>query len=53
MKYLFLLIVNTVPVVCLTCLAIHFDKWWIALFALLFGVSYKSTNKDGDDNETD
>ena len=30
------LIKNVVSVVCFTVLAIHFHKWWIILFALLF-----------------
>lgn len=32
----YLLIKNSVVVICFTLLAIHFDKWWIALLALLF-----------------
>ena len=47
-----LLLMNTVPIVCLTCQAIYFDKWWIVLFALLFTVSYKS-RKNEDTHETD
>lgn len=27
---------NSVHMICWTCLAIVFDKWWIALFGLLF-----------------
>jgi predicted secreted protein len=45
------LVTNTVPVVCLTLLAVHFEKWWIVLFALLFGVSYKSTSKEDEKDE--
>ena len=33
---LFLAIVNVSALVCFTVLAIHFGKWWIVLFALLF-----------------
>lgn len=32
----YLLIKNSVVVICFTLLDIHFDKWWIVLFALLF-----------------
>lgn len=52
MKWIALLLLNAIPVVCMTLLAIHFDKWWIVLFALLFGFSYKTTNKE-DTHETD
>lgn len=40
-----LLFMNTVPIICLTVLAIHFDKWWIVLFAVLFSFSYESNKK--------
>ena len=32
--------------VCLTKLAIHFDKWWIVLFALLLTFSVKGGKTD-------
>ena len=32
---------NSVVVSCQTALAIHFDKWWISLFASLFVSSLK------------
>lgn len=51
MMWLTLLFMNTVPVVCLTWLAIQFDKWWIVLFALLFSTSYKVTKKEGGKDE--
>lgn len=41
-----LFLMNTVPVACLTLLAIHFDKWWIVLFSLLFSFTYKSNQKE-------
>ena len=41
-----ILLMNTAPVACLTLLALHFDKWWIVLFAILFSFSYKSTHKE-------
>lgn len=28
-------IVNVAIMICWTALAIHFDKWWIALFAVI------------------
>jgi len=49
MIWLSLFLMNTVPVVCLTWLAVHFEKWWIVLFALLFTVSYKSSKKEASD----
>ena len=36
-------------ITCWTAMAIYFDKWWIALFALLFSSSV-SSKKDGDRN---
>lgn len=48
MMWFTLLLMNTVPIVCFTHLAIHFDKWWIVLFALLFSVSYKSKKEDSE-----
>lgn len=33
---LFLTILNVSALVCFTVLAVHFDKWWIVMFALLF-----------------
>ena len=35
---------NVGIMVCWTILAIHFDKWWIALFALMFLSSLKTEN---------
>lgn len=35
----------SVNIICWTILAIHFDKWWIALFAVLFSTSIST--KDG------
>ena len=34
---------NSICVICWTALAIVFDKWWIALFALLFMTSTQAT----------
>jgi len=42
---------NTTPVICLTLLAIHFDKWWIVLFSLLFSYSFKSNKEEDEKNE--
>lgn len=36
---------NSICVICWTVLAIIFDKWWIALFGLLFLSSLSTTNK--------
>ena len=37
---------NSICVICWTVLAIIFDKWWIALFGLLFLSSLSTTNKN-------
>lgn len=47
-----LFLMNTVPIVCLTLLAVHFDKWWLVLFALLFSFSYKPNQKEEARNES-
>ncbi len=39
-------ICNMTTVGCLTLLAIHFDKWWIVLFAALLLFSVKDNNAD-------
>lgn len=51
MKWVALLLLNSVPIICLTLVAIHFEKWWIVLFALLFGFNYKSSDKEGGKDE--
>lgn len=51
MMWLSVVLINTVSVVCLTLLAIHFDKWWIVLFSLLFGCSFTSTKKEDEHDE--
>ena len=35
---------NSINIICWTALAIYFDKWWIALFAVLFISSLKTNN---------
>ena len=50
MMWLSLLLMNAVPVACFTILSIHFEKWWIALFALLFMVCYKSNETEDDED---
>lgn len=35
---------NSVVLVCFTCLAIYFGKWWIVFFAALFLSSLKLVN---------
>ena len=44
--WLSLFLMNTVPIICFTHLAVYFDKWWIVLFSLLFVVSYHSNKKE-------
>lgn len=38
----YVMIKNCVSIICFTILAIVFDKWWIAIFAILFLESVKS-----------
>lgn len=42
----YLLIKNSVVVICFTLLAVRFDKWWIALFALLFPTTIDSKRNE-------
>ena len=36
MYKLIAVLVNIVSIICFTILAIHFEKWWIVLFAYFF-----------------
>lgn len=36
---------NSICVICWTVLAVIFNKWWIALFAILFMSSYQQKHK--------
>lgn len=45
----YLLIKNSVVVICFTLLSIHFDKWWIVLFSLLCVSTISSTKHDHSD----
>lgn len=46
------LLKNTVCIIAFILLAIVFNKWWIALFAVLFLTTVeKEENKDGSDNK--
>lgn len=49
MQNIILLISNTIRVIAFVILAIYFEKWWIALFALLF-LSYFEDEKEDKDN---
>lgn len=56
--YWSVVIENSICIICWTALAIVFDKWWIALFALLFmssvktkPVSYRVCDKCGKHSE--
>ena len=42
---------NSVAIVCWTFLAWHFDKWWIALFGVLFMTSTEWKHTERKDNE--
>ena len=37
---------NSIAIICWTLLAVHFDKWWIALFGALFLTSASWREKD-------
>lgn len=37
---------NALIMFCWTALAIHFEKWWIALFAILFFSEFKRHSSD-------
>lgn len=37
---------NSIAIICWTFLAWHFDKWWIALFGVLFLTSVSWGDKD-------
>ena len=37
---------SSINIMCWTILAIYFNKWWIALFAILFTSSVSSTRGD-------
>lgn len=40
---------SSINIICWTILAIHFNKWWIALFAALFASSVKSQSEAKND----
>ena len=39
---------NAIAIICWTFLAVHFGKWWIALFGVLFLTSVEWGKKDND-----
>lgn len=39
---------NSICIICWTILAAKFDRWWIALFAMLFMSSLETTKNKGD-----
>lgn len=49
--YISVAIINVIVMVCWTALAIHFGKWWIALFAVLCfsTVKLSRTNDKGEE----
>lgn len=44
-------IINSVVIICFTILAIHFQHWWIVLFALLFLHWKEKYTKPKDDDD--
>lgn len=38
-------ICNVAAVACFTTLAVHFEKWWIALFAIFFVFNYSNKER--------
>ena len=49
--YITVMIINVVAMLCWTVLAIHFDKWWIVLFAALCFSSFRTTDDKGTEKE--
>lgn len=49
--YILVMIVNIIVMLCWTALAIHFGKWWIALFAALCFLSLRTECKDDKEEE--
>jgi hypothetical protein len=47
------MLINIVAIMCFSALAIHFDRWWISLFALLFMASIKYKNEESSTEEQD
>lgn len=45
--YKWLVIKNIVAIICFTILAIYFDRWYIALFSLLFLTLFDDNEKKG------
>ena len=46
-------IIDIVAIMCFSALAIHFDHWWISLFALLFMMKATYTKEDDEDSSTE
>ena len=46
-----IVILNTVVLLCFTALAIHFEKWWIVLFACFFLFSKKTIQEEDNEKE--
>lgn len=42
MSYIAWAVCNMTIIGCFTALAIHFDKWWLVLFSMLFTFSIES-----------
>lgn len=42
----FICLENVLMMVCWVALAVHFEKWWIALFAILCFTSWKQRSND-------
>lgn len=51
--YISVMIINVIVMLCWTALAIHFDKWWIALFAALCFSSLKTEKTDDKQEKED
>ena len=43
------LLINIISIICFTVLAIHFEKWWIVLFAYFFIFSVRITKEKQND----
>lgn len=49
--YISVMIINVIVMLCWTALAIHFNKWWIALFAALCFASLRTTDESNAEKE--
>lgn len=49
----FVCLENAIMMACWTALAIHFEKWWIALFAILCFTTWKHRTNNSQNGKTE